>query len=228
VLRAAGLRWKKCKKWLGKRDPEKRAAFRDRFRGLFDQVARGEIALIYIDEAHVHRDLEVGYSWAPVGERLWRVSDSPGLSERINWYGAYNFADGACLIWAEGVCNAGATVAFLGRVRDWVRAAGRRVVVVWDGAPWHRARAIDRAAAALGLEVVPLPGYSPDLNPVEGLWKWLREEVTQHVCHPTLRALFDACKAFVDRINRDPVGVVDRLWPRFDLDPEQEKLGFST
>jgi len=43
-----------------------------------------------------------------------------------------------------------------------------------------------------------------------------------------MRGLFDVCKAFVDRINQDPLGVVNRLWPRFELDPELEKLRFST
>jgi len=32
----------------------------------------------------------------------------------------------------------------------------------------------------------------------------------------------------VDRINQDPLGVVNRLWPRFELDPELEKIRFST
>lgn len=78
------------------------------------------------------------------------------------------------------------------------------------------------------MTVVALPRSSPDLNPIEGLWKWMREEVTQHHCHATVRDLFDTCKRFVDEINRDPLAVVGRLWPRFDLDPEVEKLGLST
>jgi hypothetical protein len=30
---------------------------------------------------------------------------------------------------------------------------------------------------------MPLPGDSPDLMPVEALWRWLREDVTYHHCH---------------------------------------------
>jgi len=44
MLRSAGLRWKKCKKLLGKRNPHKRAAFLEDFVGL-------------VDESHFHRDL---------------------------------------------------------------------------------------------------------------------------------------------------------------------------
>ncbi len=36
---------------------------------------------------------------------------------------------------------------------------------------------------SLGIELAPLPGYSPDLMPVEALWRWLGEDVTYHHCH---------------------------------------------
>ena len=228
MLRAADLSWKKCKKLLGKRNPHKRAAFLERFAGLYERVARREVVLIYVDESHFHRDMDLGWSWGRIGERLWRVSGCAPLSDRINWFGAYNFSDGQCLIWAEGACNKETTVEFLHRIDDWTGKDGREVVVIWDGASWHRAKIVQQTAAELGITLVALPGYSPDLNPIEGLWKWMREEVTQHHCHDTLRDLFDACKSFIDEINRDALAVVQRLWPRFELDPEVEKLGFSS
>ena len=60
-----------------------------------------------------------------------------------------------------------------------------KLVLIWDGAPYHRAQAVRAAAADLAIELAPLPGYSPDLMPVEALWRWLREDVTYHYCHPT-------------------------------------------
>ncbi|MFM7315803.1 MAG: transposase, partial [bacterium] len=82
-------------------------------------------------------------------------------------------------------------------------------------------------AQELSIEIIALPGYSPDLNPIEGLWKWVREDFTQLCCYPSITALFDACKIFIERINKKPIDMVNRLWPRFELDPEVEKLGFS-
>jgi transposase len=226
VLRAGNLSWKKCKKLLGKRNPEKREAFMTRFLALFEQVRKNEIVLIYVDESHFHRDLETGYTWGPIGKRIWKISDCPPLRDRINWFGAYNFTDGECMIWAEGACNKQTTSEFLQKIADWIKADGRRVVIVWDGAPWHRAKMVKQAGQDLGLEIIQLPGYSPDLNPIEGLWKWMREEVTQLKCYKSLKELFDACKRFIDTINLNPQDVVKRLWPRFELDPELEKLGF--
>jgi len=96
------------------------------------------------------------------------------------------------------------------------------------GAPWHRSQLIQTHAQQLGIEILQLPGYSPDLNPIEGLWKWMREEVTQHFCHDSLHDLFVNCKALIERINLDPDAMISRLWPKFDLDPDYEKLLFPT
>lgn len=197
------------------------------FQELYKQVRDRKILLVYVDESHFHRDMDLGYSWGKVGKPLLRPSDCPPLSDRINWYGAYNFSDGQAMIWNEGNCNAEQTGKFLERLKAWLPADGCKVVVIWDGAPWHRAKSVQAKAKELGIELVRLPGYSPDLNPIEGLWKWMREEVTQLCCYPSMRALFDACKNFIERINQNHVAMVDRLWPRFSLDPEEEKLRFS-
>ena len=57
----------------------------------------------------------------------------------------------------------------------------------------------------------------------------MREEVTHGHCHASLKALRVACQEFIARINGDDQAVIDRLWPKFDLDPEYEaKLLVST
>ena len=224
LLKEQKLSWKKCQKVLKKANPQKRAAFVQRFRELFAQLCRGEIRLVYVDEAHFHRDMDLGYTWAPRNKPAWRLSECAPLSHRINWYGAYDFAQGQCFIWNEGNCNKEHTVQFLDRLLTWLGQVSVPVIIIWDGAPWHRAKIVQAAAADLGFTLIPLPGYSPDLNPIEGLWKWMREDVTQNYCHATMRQLFDECKAFIERINAHPENLVSRLWPKFELDPDFEEL----
>jgi transposase len=120
-------------------------------------------------------------------------------------------------------------VAFLHeRVRG--RAGKRgRLVVIWDNAPCHTAKVVKAKAAELGIELVYLPGYSPDLNPIERLWDWLRQDLTRGFCHGSVQELIEAGQVFIGRINGDPIAVVDRLWPKFELDPEfEDKLRVST
>ena len=229
VLRQAKLTWKKVKKLLGRAKPEKRAAHVQQLLTLFAGVCAGEVTLIYVDEVHVHRDLDLGYTWGRRGQRVWRRSDCPRLQDRMNAYGAYDFTSGECLLWDGGWCNGERTVLFLREVARWRAGRTGRVVVIWDNAPCHVAKVVTAEAARLGIEIVNLPGYSPDLNPIERLWDWMREDVTRGFCHASVAELVAACQAFIARINRNPIALIDRLWPKFELDPEfEDKLRVST
>jgi transposase len=227
ILRSAGLRWKQCKKLLTSGNPEQRAQFVAHFQALYERMCRGEVIIVYVDEVHLHQDMEVGYSWSRVGEANWIPSSAPGLAARLNCFGAYNFTAGACLLWEDGKCNGSTAIAFLTQLSQELGKTDRPVVIIWDGASYHRSKRVRSYAQRLGFEILPLPAYSPDLNPIEGLWKWLREEVTQHYCHESLEQLRQDCFAFIDKLNLDPLSIISRLWPRFNLDPELEKLRFS-
>jgi putative transposase len=65
-------------------------------------------------------------------------------------------------------------IAFVRQLRRHFR--GQPVILIWDGLPSHRSTEMKRflAAQQSWLEVVRLPGYAPDLNPVEGLWAYLK------------------------------------------------------
>jgi transposase len=229
LLQQANLTWKKVKKLLGKAKPEKRAAHVQELLRLFAGVCAGEVILIYVDEVHIHRDLDLGYTWGRKGQRLWRKSDCPKLSDRLNAYGAYDFSNGECFLWQNGWCNGEQTVSFLQALVAWRAGKKGRLVLIWDNAPCHVAKIVKAEANRLGIEVVALPGYSPDLNPIERLWDWMREEVTRGGCHASVPQLLEACQEFIARINRDPIALVDRLWPKFELDPEfEEKLRVSS
>ena len=138
ILCAARLGWKRRQKLPKKADPHNRAAFMQRFHRLYEEVWRLQTGLIYIGEVHIHRDMDIGYTWALKGKPAWRLSDSAPLAHRINWYGAYDFTAGRCMIWNEGSCNKEHTIQFLQRIAAWLGDESREVVIIWDGASWNR------------------------------------------------------------------------------------------
>jgi DDE superfamily endonuclease len=222
ILGRAGLTWKKIKKLLGKANARARAEHITALERLFERVRGGSISLISIDESHFHQDLDGGYTWSEKGKPAWRRSTSPGHSRRLDWYGAYDFTHGRCLIWEDGRCDGLRTCQFLDQVVRWHGRGAGRIVVIWDNASWHTSALVKEHAEMLGVELVALPTYSPDLNPIEGLWAWMREEVTRGHCHASVKALRVACQEFIARINGDAMAMVDRLWPKFELDPVYE------
>jgi sugar phosphate isomerase/epimerase len=139
-------------------------------------------------------------------------------------------------LWPYRRANGEHTIAVLRRLR--AAFPDEALIVLWDGAPYHRAQAVREVARTRDIELMPLPGSSPDLRPVEALWRWLREDVTDHHCHASAMRVPCECHAsaadltrraadFETRLNRDPFVIADRLWVKDHLDPEEEKLRVS-
>jgi len=83
-----------------------------------------------------------------------------------------------------------------------VRARGLLDALVWDGAPSHA----DADVRAVGLPLVALPPYSPELNPAERLFEEVRRRVEGRV-YATLDDKVAAVQAFLLELDADPARV---------------------
>jgi transposase len=66
------------------------------------------------------------------------------------------------------------------------------LLVIWDGSPIHRSRAVKdflASGAACRIRLEQLPGYAPDLNPDEGVWKHLKCVELKNLCCQSLLEL---------------------------------------
>jgi hypothetical protein len=118
--------------------------------------------------------------------------------------------------------STGHTLTVLQRLRK--QEPTREIILIWDGAPDHRAGTVADLAKTLAITLPPFPSDSLDFMPVEALWRWRREEVTYHHCHASAAELITRVRDFAQLINGDPFAIADRLWTRTTLDPEEEKL----
>src|SRR5258708_469146 len=70
-------------------------------------------------------------------------------------------------------------------LRMLLRKISGTLLVIWDGSPIHRANVIKEflaAGAAKRLHLERLPGYAPELNPQEGVWKLLKRQDLKNLC----------------------------------------------
>ncbi len=81
-----------------------------------------------------------------------------------------------------------------------------KLLVIWDGAPIHRSRAVKEylaQGAARRIQLEQLPGYAPELNPDEGVWRYLkRVELKNVVCadlEQLRREFWAATKRLLDK-----------------------------
>ena len=105
-------------------------------------------------------------------------STSPRYGEKASHYSAVCLETGE-VEWLEleGNSNSATSVAFLKQLKE--KDPGP-LKVIWDNAPAHRGEAMREylGRPGLGLQLVNLPGYSPDFNADEAIWGWAREEAT--------------------------------------------------
>jgi len=68
-------------------------------------------------------------------------------------------------------------IAFLRRIRD--ANPERRIVVILDNFRTHHAKRVREEAEKLNISLVYLPPYSPDLNPIENVWKSVKRVISE-------------------------------------------------
>lgn len=67
-----------------------------------------------------------------------------------------------------------------------------KLLIIWDGSQIHRSREVKeflQSGAASRIQLEQLPGYAPDLNPDEGIWKHLKYVELKNLCCQSLAEL---------------------------------------
>lgn len=124
---------------------------------------------MFQDESRFGRINEPRRCWAPPGIRP--ESCAQFVREYIYVYAAVSPHDGVLdsLILPE--VNAEAMSIFLEEVSN--RHPEDFIIMVLDGAGWHRAKAL---RVPSNMRLISLPPYSPQLNPLENIWEEIREK----------------------------------------------------
>ena len=141
-------------------------------------------------------------TWAPRGQ-------TPLLREWLTWdhlsaISGITPAGELYLSIQERAFKGPDVVDFLQQLLDQVSG---QLLVVWDGISIHRSRVVKEflaAGAAQRLWLEQLPGYAPELNPDEGIWRYLkRVELRNLVCHDLIRLRSELEQA-VERLKHKP------------------------
>ena len=70
--------------------------------------------------------------------------------------------------------------------------AGRPITLVLDNARYQKCALVQELARSLGIELLYLPGYSPNLNLIERVWKFVKKQCLQSIEHGTYEAFTEA------------------------------------
>jgi transposase len=225
-LHRLGFVVKRPKKRLLKADAEKRAVFVVAYVALRAEAQRTGAKIFFVDEAHFRADVELRAKWVLRGQPALVDTNSPRFGEKATYYSAICLETGEVeAMPVAGNTKAETTVTFLQQLRE---QHSEPLIVIWDNGPAHYGPELRAYLTTPDLKVrlVPLPTYSPDFNPDEAIWDWIREEVTANTCFGTAAKVREKVDAFFAGLAEHGAEVTQRC--RRDLQAQADALVEAT
>jgi len=157
------------------------------------------IEIWFQDEARVGQKGTHTYIWAPVGSRPAMIRDNRHDSAYL--FGAICPARGVGAAIIMPAANTEAMNEHLKEISTQV-APGAHAALILDGAGWHQSGGTLQVPDNITL--LTLPPYSPELNPMENVWEFLRGNKLCNLVWNSYDAIVDACRTAWDFLIKDP------------------------
>ena len=197
-----------------KRDSEATQRFKRQFLGHLKQVPvqpGKPVKIWFADESR--------YGLLPVNRRCWTkkgLRPHKRWQTRYDWsycYGALDVLEGKSVFIQTPTVNLQWTHAFLEQIKK--QYPDHEHIVVWDGAGFHPKDNADKHVPE-GIYLLPLPPYSPELNPIEKLWDLIQDH-TANKMWPSIERLDQVVASLLKDWWEDPARIlrlVGRGWIR--------------
>jgi len=151
---------------------EQRKFLKNILRPLISQAKKGKIQLFFVDASHFVQGGFIGQLWSRT--RIFIKSTSG--RRRYNILGALNFASKAMTtITNDAYITSEQVMRLIDKLL--VEYPNQVIVMVMDNASYQRCNAVKEYAALHGVQLIYLPTYSPNLNLIERVWKFVKSEV---------------------------------------------------
>ena len=193
LLHELGFRLRRLRHRHLKAKPEEQAAFVAELAELLMDWPE-DWELICVDEATIRRHPTLTAQWCLVDE----VPEVPTGDDhtKVHVYGAVAPLTGRTHYHIGPTLGKGEFALFLERLL--VYHPGKRLLVIHDRGEQHTGAPVEAIVreAEGRLSLKAQPAYSPELNPQERIWKWLRRVVTHNHWFATLKEQIEAVRNF--------------------------------
>jgi len=199
-LRQLGFKRLRCAAVPGKAlDPKKQQEqrqFHDKeLQPHLDQAEQGERRVLFVDASHFVFGAFLGYLWCLVRKYL----PTPSGRKRYNVLGALDFVTKEMVT----LCNTGYVTAttvcdLLHRLVE--RYPGQALTLVLDNARYQRCALVQDLAKSLGIELLFLPSYSPNLNLIERVWKFVKAQCLRGEYYETFEQFQQAIDTTIEEL----------------------------
>ena len=164
------------------------------------EIESGETVVLFQDECHLLNIDICGYVWGKTNTRI----EVPIKNEkdRQTYYGALNYQNQELTIQAYPAGNGTSTVKFIKYLQE--KYSGKKIILIWDGASYHRFGEFRDYLAQINNELAPdqwrvtcvlFAPNAPQQNPIEDVWLQAKNFLRKywHLCRSfkAVKILFD-------------------------------------
>lgn len=187
--------WTRPRRELPPVDPE---AYKERLSAIVEAVSKaGEETSIWVeDETILKRFPPLRRMWQPVGEQrpVW----IPEQNDDFTLYGSLELTSGETYVEAFEKGLSEHTIEYLESLLDEIEG---KMILIWDQASWHTSGQVTEWLEETSrIETYLLPVRSPRMNPMEDLWRELKEQVAACL-ERSLDVLLDSCKEYFEALS---------------------------
>ena len=198
-LKSNGFRYRKVGTIPAKVSPEKQQQFLDKLlQPRLNEATQGMRTVLFMDAAHFVHGAFLGCLWSKVRQFV----KAPSGRQRHNVLGALNAITRQIHAYHnETYINSHSICEFLKEVSNAYK--GQLLTFVLDNARYQRCKLVTDLALDLGVELLFLPSYSPNLNLIERLWKFIKKKSLNSRYYPTFRDFQAAILSAIESCNRE-------------------------
>ena len=179
-LKFIGMRRLKTGTIPAKADPDEQETFKqDKLEPVIEEAKAGKRILFFVDAAHFVFHAYLGVLWC-----FARVFiKAPSGRRRFNVLGALNVVSHELVtVMNETYINAESVCELLRKITD--KYVGIPITLVLDNARYQKCALVQDLARSLNIELLYLPSYSPNLNLIERLWKFVKKKCLYSEYYP--------------------------------------------
>jgi hypothetical protein len=152
--------------------------------------------VFFFDESRFGTHSRIGHGWFKTGSRT-SVKKKLGFKNFYLYTAASPINGEEFSLLAPYVNNECMSI-FLQQMSEWL--GNRKSFVVMDQAGWHKAKDLKIPD---NINIIFLPPYSPELNPVERLWKYIKDHVLKNKIYDSLETLENSLCEFINSFTPD-------------------------
>ncbi|MGL5335269.1 MAG: IS630 family transposase [Enterovibrio sp.] len=192
-----GFSYKEPKGLPHKSDPILQAEFIEKYQTLKANLPENE-SILFMDAVHPTQATKTSCGWIRKG--INQIIKTTGSRTRMNILGAIELNNISQAVNDEfASIDKTAIIPFLAKIRTKYRHK-KCLHIILDGAGYHRSTEVQNAALGMDIILHYLPPYSPNLNPIERLWKVMNEKVRNNRYFATAKQFKSAIKLFFEEI----------------------------